>query len=59
MRILGLGQIAGVRADLSHGGLMHTVATCIETGEWPGYGDELHNQDLPRWYREAHSENVQ
>lgn len=26
-----------------------TYATCLETGQWPGYDDQIHDTDLPAW----------
>lgn len=35
---------------------MSTLAGCIETGEWPGYGPAVHDLNLPEWrLRMAHS----
>lgn len=39
---LALGEIQMRQA-------INTYAACIETGEWPGYGDVVHDIDLPAW----------
>lgn len=46
---LDIGE-AEVRAALD------TLADCVESGRWPGYGPAIHDLRLPEWrHRQAHS----
>jgi len=33
--------------------------SCVESGQWPGYGDEVQQASLPRWAEIQHEEDMQ
>lgn len=52
--LIGIHQVSASDAALANGlnrRARHAFAHCTATGEWPGYGNGVHQLEMPTWWR--------